>query len=117
MAALPVGGGSAPAGREELQVPESRAPVAVFLAQVAVSPVAAARRYTSRRQHSGLWRLGVEVERDHLPRSTEDVFTEPARAGESATAGVWQRLKGRPRGGEGLGCALSVEYESWRPAN
>lgn len=57
------------------------------------------RRYTSRRQHSGLWRLGVEVERDHLPRSTEDVFTEPARAGESATAGVWQRLKGRPAKG------------------
>lgn len=42
LAALPVGGGSAPARREELQVPESRAPVVVFLALVAVSPVAAA---------------------------------------------------------------------------
>ena len=42
LAALPVGGGSAPSRREELQVPESRAPVAVFLAPVAVSPVAAA---------------------------------------------------------------------------
>ena len=57
------------------------------------------RRYSSRRQHCGLWRLGLEVEGDHLLRSTEDVFAELARAEESATAGVWQRLKGRPRRG------------------
>ena len=118
MAALPVGGGSAPAGREELQLPESRAPVAVFLAQVAVSPVAAAD-VTPRGGSTVAFGVWVWKSRETTCRGARKTFSQsPLEQGSRPQRVFGKGSKaGLPRGGEGLGWALSVEYESWRPAN
>ena len=92
------GSGSAPARREELQVPASHAPVAAFLARVAVSPVAAAD-VTPRGGSTVAFGVWVWKSRGTTCRGARKTSSRAAGAGESATAGVWERLKGRPRRG------------------